>query len=924
MVNWETRTTDALTELQTFTGTAGTASKMQVLHRSFPGDMGGGTFEWDNTSTQVADGAIFLQVPGVATGRWRRIHDNDINVCWFGAVGDNATDCTVAFQAAYEYASSMTMPAVTTPLTSPTVYVPPGTYRVGALIWGQGDPVLGRGNRNNEIGLRGAGQRKSTLRALSTTAFTLTLGKPSAVDFSGRWTVSDLTFHGGTTGFGGVDMANCRYATLERCEFHSWGVGGTGVRASRWGNNLVDLTMFFDHVAGTIGITVITTAPYGAVNGFNINNVKINGAEIGIRMSSPNLANITNCTLDQCRGTAIYIPGGCKGLNVDHNYFEACGQDGITITRSGPSGDVTETYYGAIVAHNTNAAPSASPISGLYITNNMFAAISGADKTVITLSGVEDCVIENNQTLQTYNNDSFVELRWLGALYSQVRNFVIDHGPQDDANLTQLVKFNTDNNLTSCNNIVIKDRRLFSFIKQHYLPILNEPHRWLSALPWANLFEEAPYEGFAVHRLPAGSTQALGGKSYTVNLLSDAMSSWKGAYFRVNFRSKGAVGLPAGFLLRLYVDEVEAWTLLNPTEDWGNVGRGYCFMIPKTATTIRFYIAPNTLTRDVFLTQFSIVPAAVDLSPSYAMKPTELAGIAYYGSGNPEGPQVAIPGKLYIRENGTPGRQLYVKETATDGTGWKPVRTGAGVIQSNTNGAATLVGNVVNYSDAWQGTNLGATGFPTAPGTGQIVTWNGIGSTVTDYARVLSWWWPTIDDGQELWYQRYSATGVPQGWRQVLTDADAGSGFSTLATFFNTVSNASTTPNLYEVFYTATIPANTLTANGHRVTGTYAGVYAANANTKGLNLSFDGNVVGPPEFAQSGGSWHFEVTVMRTGTGTIRVWSKVIGLDHSEVQTTTAIAGIDFTADIAFSLMGAGGGSAGDVSAQMGEVIIKK
>lgn len=779
MINFATRVADSLADLATSRGAPSTASKMMVTHRTIFGDMGGGEFEWDNASILPHDGAVVIQVTGLATGRWRRIHDRFINPCWFGAIGDNFTDCTAAFQAAYNYASSQSAANVMAPLTSPTIWVPPGTYRVTSCHFGHVEaipvsipyvPSTEPSTKNNEIGMQGAGIRKTTILCRSTTEYAFTFGRPYAGVFSGRWTVSDITFHGALTAFGGIDMANCRYSTVERCEFSSFGVNGIGIRASRWCNNISDCTMFFDHVAGTIGISVITTVPYGAVNGFNIDKVKINSAEIGVRMSSPNLANITNCTIDQCRGTGVYIPGGTKGLNIDHNYFEACGQDGLTITRPATGGgpDVTETYSGCIIAHESVASPDSSPISGLRITNNMFAAISTTTKPIITLSGVEDAIIKDNTNMLTYENDSLVELRWRGALYTAVRNFVIDHSRQEDAQFVQLVKFDTDNNLTSCNNIIIRDHRSFSFIKQTHLPILTEPHKWLPAATWANLFEEAPYEGFAVHRLPAGSTTALGGKSYTINLLTDAASSLKGTYFRVNFRTKGAAGLPAGFLLRMYVDEVEAWTLTNPTEDWANVGRGYTFMIPQVASTIRFYIAPNTLTRDVYLTQFSIVPACMELGPSFAAQPSELTGGIYYGNGNPEGAQTATPGKLFMRENGVPGRFVYVKETAIDSTGWRPVRTGAGVVQDNTNGAATLTGNIVSSSDAWRGSDAGAVGFPTAAGAGQIITWNGVGATATDYARIMSWFWSRIDDSQNLWFQRYNAAGVPQGWRLLL------------------------------------------------------------------------------------------------------------------------------------------------------------
>lgn len=84
------------------------------------GDNGGGQFWWDSASTATHDGGLVIAPTGVATGRWRRIFDGDVNVRWFGAKGDGSTDDTAAFIAAIA--------------TGYSVFVPEGTYITSGVL----------------------------------------------------------------------------------------------------------------------------------------------------------------------------------------------------------------------------------------------------------------------------------------------------------------------------------------------------------------------------------------------------------------------------------------------------------------------------------------------------------------------------------------------------------------------------------------------------------------------------------------------------------------------------------------------------------------------------------------------------------------------------------------------------------------------
>ncbi|MFA5040001.1 MAG: hypothetical protein WC464_00005, partial [Bdellovibrionales bacterium] len=52
-------------------------------------------YYWDATSTEADNGGTIIAVTGVATGRWKMKHSGAVNVKWFGAKCDGATDDTV-------------------------------------------------------------------------------------------------------------------------------------------------------------------------------------------------------------------------------------------------------------------------------------------------------------------------------------------------------------------------------------------------------------------------------------------------------------------------------------------------------------------------------------------------------------------------------------------------------------------------------------------------------------------------------------------------------------------------------------------------------------------------------------------------------------------------------------------------------------
>lgn len=66
-------------------------SQAMVAGYYAPGDGGGGQFYYDSASSTADNGGTIIG-PTAGSGRWKRIYSGAVNVKWFGAKGDGATD----------------------------------------------------------------------------------------------------------------------------------------------------------------------------------------------------------------------------------------------------------------------------------------------------------------------------------------------------------------------------------------------------------------------------------------------------------------------------------------------------------------------------------------------------------------------------------------------------------------------------------------------------------------------------------------------------------------------------------------------------------------------------------------------------------------------------------------------------------------
>lgn len=93
-----------IAELKTRKGTS--ESTVEVLGYYTEGDAGGGTFYWDNTSTETDNGGTIISVSTIGVGRWKRIIERSINVKCFGTIETGLVDDTVNIQKAIDFAST--------------------------------------------------------------------------------------------------------------------------------------------------------------------------------------------------------------------------------------------------------------------------------------------------------------------------------------------------------------------------------------------------------------------------------------------------------------------------------------------------------------------------------------------------------------------------------------------------------------------------------------------------------------------------------------------------------------------------------------------------------------------------------------------------------------------------------------------------
>jgi hypothetical protein len=181
-----TATVATLAALRAMTAATLPNSDVQVRSYAGTGTKGGGRFVYVSTDTTGADngGTIIIDASG---RRWYRDgwQNEPVNVNWFGAVGDNTTDDTAAFNAAFNAIR----------IAGGALIIPAGNYRLTAAI----SVTLGT---NAVISILGAGA--------DITKLTWAAGGGLAINLPGLTNsahVRDMTFCTGANGGATIGLA---------------------------------------------------------------------------------------------------------------------------------------------------------------------------------------------------------------------------------------------------------------------------------------------------------------------------------------------------------------------------------------------------------------------------------------------------------------------------------------------------------------------------------------------------------------------------------------------------------------------------------------------------------------------------------------------------------------------------------------------
>jgi len=353
----------SIAALKALTPSAGDA--VNTLGYYAAGDGGGGTFYYDAAASTADNGGTII-APTVGAGRWLRAYSGPVNVRWFGAKGDGATDDTAAIQAALNTGLLTHVPAgsyiISQALTPPS---PTGSYYGG---------IIGDGSRKSIILLQGA------IIGLDFSGS----GDKSGCVFSDFWLKGD-----GAAGSTGISI---NYLTngsvIKNIMISSVGVGVLHTKS--WYGSIRNVRM---SNIGDCGLHVDKSAE--AVNAEVFDRLFIAGGVNSVRVDGDayNGYGITflGCTFEGAKETAVIISWAnnvlIKSCYFENNYTDAKSTGGVELTYEMPIDILvgSQPLRGPIAIEDCHFSESQA-----------FAAGAAGDKCLIYVSDVDARVSVRN------------------------------------------------------------------------------------------------------------------------------------------------------------------------------------------------------------------------------------------------------------------------------------------------------------------------------------------------------------------------------------------------------------------------------------------------------------------------------------------------------------------------------------------------
>lgn len=373
-----------IAELKTRKGTS--ESTVEVLGYYTEGDGGGGTFYWDNTSTETDNEGTIISVSTISTGRWKRNYNGVLNVKWFGAKGDSSQNENTYINKA---------------IIEGDIFIPKGTFKINASI-----EVLS--NRNIEI--EGTILRNNTV---------------SAFDMIVADTKNNIKIYGNGI-IDGSTLLNVSISTNRFCGIRVYSLAGTCNNIEINGLTVINTTSGEIQSEGTRAAIMLENVTNSKVT----NSKCYNNRATSIFIYGTNSKNclIKNNYLYDNESIGSGISGqGYSNVEISDNIvyntkYTAISVNGkYSVVKNNIVYNAPNNYAGITIGHdNSEADSSNSIISGNIVRN------SGTDSTfvgAIAVSNSSNLRIENN----IITDNSTYGIRFYGSPISDKFNNIISN-----------------------------------------------------------------------------------------------------------------------------------------------------------------------------------------------------------------------------------------------------------------------------------------------------------------------------------------------------------------------------------------------------------------------------------------------------------------------------------------------------------------
>jgi hypothetical protein len=249
-------------------------------------DGGEGYFFWTDTLTPTTNyGTIITPTGAGRIGYWTRMFQDIIEVKWFGAKGDNATDDATAINRALVLANSQ----------KSELYFTPGTYLINTRLSVNSDVIMKGDQRTSVIIKPVSGYAGGALYAQ--TGNNIVIQNMSFNGFQDDFEINritNLTFdnvgvmNSSTTGKTGIYVKACKNVTIQNCFIDKSGTmgivvdgGGSSVSngvTTTYNNSSEDVLILNNNIKNTGDTAISIAANLGSVARVTVANNQISNA----------------------------------------------------------------------------------------------------------------------------------------------------------------------------------------------------------------------------------------------------------------------------------------------------------------------------------------------------------------------------------------------------------------------------------------------------------------------------------------------------------------------------------------------------------------------------------------------------------------------------------------------------------------------